>query len=488
MQTKITKNPAGVKIDWKAVESTAEQIIEYIRNLRQHILDSIDKIEINSSIAAENKLKADLRERFTVGKLNAMSMRQALLSVFYPQYTGRILASQQFNNSSIDTGIKIPLTIHTKNKDFSFNTSIRLQPFKRPKASRGTRYTKDRMVFDTEAFARSPISGAPLRDFLSGKKSLIDSYIWVGVSSEMKYADAIENLKIYEKTTRISLRDTLAHEITHIQDPLIELNYPKLPKFRNYTEQNWREYYNAPAEVKARINEFISVVRAHPEEWEEFDDLVKNRVKKNSFWRYLTDENKRFYLASLYAEWDKLKPSQQKISEFQRRKQAMQAPLNIFRYLGATLGGGRYIQQEIVQTPVIEPLAPQLQDRPEEKRDKIQGRGRKKYEPKRLWQINYGSDANLYTTAGIYSIVRRMLLNSGYQLNKCQNEIRSPYNSKGGIDWDGDYQNPPELTKEAAWIRFMDEKLECPVGWQTEVNVENDYESMIVDLNITRVA
>lgn len=483
MQTKITKNPAGVKIDWKAVESTAEQIIEYIRNLRQHIMDSIDKLNVSSA------LKAEIKDRFTVGKLNAMSMRQALLSVFYPQYTGRILASQQFNNSSIDTGIKIPLTIHTKNKDFSFNTSIRLQPFKRQRAGKGRRWINDRMVFETEAYAYSPITGAPLRDFLSGKRYPLSSYICVGVSSEMKYADAIENLKIYEKTTRISLRDTLAHEVTHIQDPLIELNYPKLPSRTSlYTEQDWKDYYNAPAEVKARVNELISVVRAHPEEWVEFDDLIKNKVKKNPFWRYLTDENKRFYLASLYAEWDKLKPSQQKISEFQRRKQAMQAPLNIFRYLGATLGGGRYIQQEIVQTPVIEPLAPQLQDRPEEKRDKIQGRGRKKYEPKRLWQINYGSDANLYTTAGIYSIVRRMLLNSGYQLNKCQNEIRSPYNLKGGIDWDGDYQNPPELTKEAAWIRFMDEKLECPVGWQTEVNVENDYESMIVDLNITRVA
>jgi hypothetical protein len=481
----IKRNPAGIKIDWVQVEEIVEKIIDFVTHLRSHIIEEIDKKQASTTSRYIIRDCEKVKSEMTVGAVNAMSMRQALLSVKFPLESGRVLAAPQFNHVMVSTGIIVPLTIRTKRRVFTVNTEIFLYPKKRKRASRGYMYTDERNLFSAGAGAWSPIREKPLREYLKGE-TLLTSKISINVSSEIKYKKAVDDINYYAKTTRENLRDCVVHEITHIADPLVAFDNEE-GSASHVKRGDWNAYYNTPTEVRARINEFISRVRVEPQSFDTFDDFCAKIVYPDPAWAELNAKNRRMLLSALYSEWIKIKESgPPKLSEFQRRKQ-QEKSLLIFRYFGAALGG-IYRQPIAVSEPKVKVIVKQVEDKPQEKKEKIQGRGRKKYEPKRMWVANYRASKALFSTSTLYGIVKQEILRRGLPLSKYENEFRSPYNDEGGIDWDGDFKIPPELTQEAAWIRYMDEKLDCPVGWQTEVAVNNYYYGNVLDINITRVA
>lgn len=474
----MIKNPNAIQIDWQQVEFVVESIIEYITNIRQHILDSIDRLiceggmtRSSSRIGHENLIR--IRDSLTVGAVNSMSMRQALLSVNFPYLTGRDLQDTHYNKFSVNTGISIPIKIKTKGKEYTVDTKIWIHPKKAKRSPKGYERT-ERKLFEAGAGAVSPFTGARLSDFLSGSKELKKPYIFINVSSEVKYRDAIEQIRLFGKTTLKNLRESVAHEITHISDPLVAFDN-KEGTSGMFENERWSEYYNLPTEVRARVNEYFSVVRSHPDEWDSFDKFFNEIVKESDSWPYLNAKNRRMLLGSLYSEWSKIKHHLNKQTKFQKRKHQLEkSQLTIFRYFGMTMGARYVPQPEHHEAPKVEVFARQIVDKPEE----VSRRDRTPVEFNRIFEIKGKTGSADEFASSIKYVFSSKNIKANIRIKSTQRELLTF--PRSFEPWDGTYSitEGPTITSVTKISKIL-ESIEWPVGSLREVQAISPTDSFL---------
>lgn len=186
----------------------------------------------------------------------------------------------------IDTGIIVPFDIKTNNKLFHSSAHIYLYA--------SGNYIGVQKVIE-RAIAIPPME-AKLSEYILKDRPLSESAIFIGIASFATLR------RVKNEVSEQSLKSILYHEVTHLSDPGIAgASDTKILDFS--------EYINRPAEIKARINEYISRIN----DFDNLDDFL--RVANNhEFRKYVTDKNHRIILSTMYSAWDQLHGKEDKLA------------------------------------------------------------------------------------------------------------------------------------------------------------------------------